>query len=205
MLRKLTDGILAGIMISLGGSVFVACDNRYIGAVLFTVALLCICIKGYALFTGKVGYIVLSHKKDDVSALLLSLLGNIIGSMGAGLLIMVALPKLKETALIMCQTKLTQNWYETLIRAFFCGILMFLAVSIYREKKSIVGILFCVPVFIVAGFEHSIADMYYFALSGIMSNEALKSVVFLALVVLGNALGGMLLPLLSAKEKGEQK
>ena len=47
MLKKILSGVQAGIMISIGGAVFLACDNRYVGAVLFTVALLNICIKGY--------------------------------------------------------------------------------------------------------------------------------------------------------------
>lgn len=198
MLRKITDGILGGIMISLGGSVFLACDNKYIGAVLFSVALLCICLKGYALYTGKVGYIALSHKKDDVSSLLFSLLGNAIGSIGAGYLIMYALPKLSETALKICTAKLEQDLPVAFVRGIFCGFLMYLAVSIYREKNSIAGILFCVPVFILSGFEHSIADMFYFGVSGIKSFEAFA---FIMVVVLGNSVGGILIPLLSAKKE----
>jgi len=62
----------------------------------------------------------------------------------------------------------------------------------------IAGIVFCIPVFILCGFEHSIADLFYFAASGIVSLEAC---LFLWIVILGNALGGMLLPLLN-KVKG---
>lgn len=193
MLKDLTNGFAAGLMVSIGGMVFLSCDNRYVGAVMFAVALLCICYKGYALFTGKVGYIVLSHKKSDWSSLLLALLGNFIATTVCGYLITFAIPALKETALTMCTAKLTQLWPQTLIRGFFCGILMYLAVNIYREKNTVVGILFCVPVFILSGFEHSIADMFYIAASGIVSFEAF---VFIWVVILGNALGGMFMPAL---------
>ena len=76
---------------------------------------------------------------------------------------------------------------------------MYLAVSVWRDRQTPVGILFCIPVFILSGFEHSIADMFYFAASGIVSARAF---VFLWIVILGNALGAMLLPALDLLGKG---
>lgn len=194
MLNKILSGISAGICICLGGSVFLACENRIVGAILFSVALLCICMKGYALFTGKVGYIPEAHDKEAVSVLLLALLGNTIATVAGGYLIALGLPKLKAAAETVCQAKLDQQWWETLIRGTFCGILMYLAVSTYRDNKTPLGILFCIPVFILSGFEHSIADIFYFGASGIIS---LKAFVFIWLVIVGNSIGGMLLPLLN--------
>ena len=101
-------GVIAGILIGIGGSVYLSCDNKYVGAVLFSVALLCICMRGFALFTGKVGFIVESHTKADVSALLLSLLGNLIGTFAAGVAIRYAMPSLGEKALTLCEGKLAQ-------------------------------------------------------------------------------------------------
>lgn len=202
MLKKLTDGISAGIMIAIGGSVFLAVrpQSPIVAAILFSVALLCICFKGFSLFTGKVGYIVESHKKEDWSTLLLGLLGNLLGTFICGVAIRYAFSSYGNLAEQLCLAKLEQPVLAALIRAVFCGILMYLAVSVYREKQSIAGILFCVPVFILSGFEHSIANMFYFAASGIFS---FKAFIYLWLIILGNALGGMLLPLLSlvGKEK----
>lgn len=194
MLKKILSGISAGVCICLGGAVFLACENRIAGAILFSVALLCICMKGYALFTGKVGYIPEAHDKDAVSLLLLALLGNAIATVAGGYLIALGLPKLKTAAETICLSKLDQQWWETLIRGTFCGILMYLAVSTYRDNKTPLGIMFCIPVFILSGFEHSIADIFYFAASGIVS---LKAFVFLWLVILGNSIGGMLLPVIN--------
>ena len=192
---------MAGIMISIGGSVFLATYgsgdilSKSIGAFFFAVALLCICYKGYSLFTGKVGYLPEKHDKEAFSILLWGLLGNLIATVGLGIALSYALPNIREVALTICTAKLTQIWWQTLIRALFCGILMYMAVSIYRDKKTIAGILFCVPVFILAGFEHSIANMFYFGVAGnFFTPEVL---CYLAIVVLGNALGGMLMPLLS--------
>lgn len=192
-MKKLIDGIIAGILIAIGGTVYLMCDNKYVGAVLFAVALLCICIKGYNLFTGKICYIPDNLNKEGFSVLLLGLLGNLIATVICGYLIRYAIPDAGETALAICTKKLDQQFFQTLIRAVFCGILIYLAVDIYRNNNKIVGIIFCIPVFILSGFEHSIADMYYFAASGIVS---LKACGFLWTVILGNSIGGMLIPLL---------
>jgi len=200
ILQKIANGVMAGIMIAIGGSVFLACYgdgsvlNRAIGAFFFAVALLCICYKGYSLYTGKIGFIPEKHDGDAFAVLLLGLLGNLIATVGLGLAVRYAIPNICSVAEAICASKLTQSFGQTLIRGIFCGILMYLAVSIYRDKKTVVGILFCVPVFILAGFEHSIANMFYFAAA---ESFSLDTVVYILVVVLGNTIGGMLLPLLA--------
>ncbi len=199
MLNKLASGAAAGILISIGGSVFLASESRPVGAVLFTVALLCICLKGYSLFTGKIGFLPEAHDRESVSVLLWGLLGNAAGTAVCGLAVRYALPALGAAAETACAARLEQAFAQTLIRAAFCGVLMYLAVSIYRDRNTVVGILFCIPVFILAGFEHSIADMFYFAAA---RSFTLRSLGFLGTVLLGNAAGGMLLPLLMKLGKG---
>ncbi len=199
IVRNIVNGLLAGILISIGGSVFLACYgdgslvNRTIGAVFFSVALLCICYKGYALFTGKVGYIPEKHDADAFSVLLWGLVGNAVSTILIGLALREAIPALGAPAELICTAKLTQSWWQTLVRAVFCGMLMYLAVVIYRDKKTVAAIFFCVPVFILAGFEHSIANMFYFGAAGMVN---LDSALYLAIVVAGNSIGGMLLPTL---------
>ena len=195
MLKNLINGIIAGIAISLGGGVFLAMlpDNKLAGAVLFAVALLCICMRGYNLYTGKICYMPLKHGKEQFSVLLLGILGNLIGTFVCGTLLRYGIPTMGETALNMCQGKLDQTFFQTLIRGIFCGILIYLAVDVYGKNKSIAGIIFCIPVFIMSGYEHSIADMFYFSASGIVS---LKACGFLWTVILGNSIGGMLIPVL---------
>ena len=200
MLRNyILDGILAGGMVSIGGAVLLSCDNRYVGALLFCIALLSICWFGFNLYTGKVGFLLRNHSKSALPEAFWGLLGNAIGTLLFGLLIAYALPHLKEAAIAACEKRLTQLPLQTLVRGFGCGILMYTAVWVYREKKTPLGILFCIPVFILAGFEHSIADMFYFALAGLFR---LQSLWFLLLVVLGNSLGGLFIPFLQSL-KGE--
>ena len=79
---------------------------------------------------------------------------------------------------------------------------MYMAVSTYREKGTLAGIFFCVPVFILSGFEHSIANMFYFGASGMIN---IDSIIYLAVVIAGNSVGGMAMPILNILGKGEPK
>lgn len=202
MLKTFRESLCAGILITIGGTVFLSCENKTVGAVLFSVALLCICYKSYYLFTGKIGYIVEKHTKQDFLNLDIGLFGNLAATFFLGMLLRTVLPNIGEKAAEMCSAKLAQFPLYTFIRGFFCGIMMYLAVSIYKEKNSVLGILFCVPVFILCGFEHSIADMFYLGASGIFS---VKIILFTALVVAGNTFGAIVLPLLKGVHTDEKQ
>lgn len=196
VLSKILSGIVAGILISIGGTICLALlgYDKVVGAILFTVALTTICYKGYALFTGKVGYIVESHTKDDFETLFLCLFGNLIGAVAFGYMIGFAMPSLSEVAYTACLARVENTILQALIKGILCGILMYVAVSVFRENnKNVLGIMLAIPTFILAGFEHSIADMFYFACGNLVSLDAF---IFLVVVIIGNAVGGMLLPLL---------
>ncbi len=184
--------VAAGIFIGIGGTVLLSVENRIVGSVLFSVALLSICTLGLYLFTGKVGYLVHDHKVADILSILAGLIGNGVGCFLAAMGVRLCRPALIETAQALVAPKLTQSPAYAVVAGIFCGILMYTAVQIYRDKNSHSGIFFCVPVFILAGFEHSIADMFYFFCAGIYS---FRMAGFLLLVVLGNAIGGWLIPL----------
>ena len=186
-------GVAAGFMVGIGGAVFMACDVRYAGALLFAVALLTICYLGMYLFTGKVGYLGEEFTWDKVKCLGVGIAGNYLGATWCGLLVSLVRPALMEKSLAACATKLSYSPLVALGLGFFCGVLMYIAVKVYAEKGTALAILFCVPTFILAGFEHSIADMFYLALARTFS---LRSYLFLVMVVIGNALGGVLLPIL---------
>ncbi len=201
IIADICEGIIAGVLISLGGAVYLACSGtalpyaRYIGAFLFPLALVCICQRGYALYTGKIGLILEKHSKNDVSVLLLSLLGNVLGTAAMGFLIAAVIPGLKETAASLVSAKLAQGYPNGLARGFLCGILVFLSVDLYRNNKSSLGIILCIPAFILSGYEHSIADMFYFAAA---ANVSLQSFGYIMMIIIGNSLGGLLIPLLRA-------
>lgn len=195
---------MAGTMISIGGSVFLSLSgtNKIAGAILFSVALLCICMQGYSLYTGKIGFVLSDHSKEAMSVLWLGLVGNIIATVLFGITLGYALPNIVDTASAICVSKLEQEWMQTLIRSVFCGMLMYQAVSIYKNhEKNLFGIFFCIPVFILCGFEHSVANIFYFSVARCFSPQV---VIYILIVILGNSLGGIFFELLSLPLKKEK-
>lgn len=186
--KTLSSGIASGIMVGIGGAVYMSCEDKVVGAVLFSVALLSICCLGMYLFTGKIGYLAESFNKETIASLFAGLIGNFIGATGLGLICACARPGIVEKAQSACSAKLECGILRAVILGALCGILMFIAVKIYRDCKSISGIVFCIPVFILSGFEHSIADMFYFSLAGMFS---LSYAAFILSVIVGNTVGAM--------------
>lgn len=179
--------IAAGIMISIGGAVFLSCENRYVGAFFFCVGLIAVVSLGLNLYTGKIGY-VLDGDGAFFADTVLSVFGNFLGCLLVGLL----LSPIGKVADVV-SAKLDKSLFAAFIDAVMCGILIFVCVEIYKRKNTYIGILFCVPTFILCGFEHSVADMFYFVNARSFSGN---SFLFLAIIVLGNAIGGLLLPVL---------
>ncbi|MBP3436738.1 MAG: formate/nitrite transporter family protein [Clostridia bacterium] len=200
--REVIKGFLAGLCIALGGAVYLASDIKFVGAIFFSVALLTICYFGFSLYTGKVGNLVHHHKGSDLGALFAGLLGNLLGCVVFGTLVRFGLPALAAKAETLSAAKLGETGPEALIRSFFCGVLMFVAVWIFQNKKTVLGIFICIPVFILSGFEHSVANMFYFATG---ASYSLQTLLYTLLLVLGNSLGSWVIPalLLAVEEKKE--
>lgn len=182
----------AGITIGIGGAVYLTLENRVIGAVLFGVGLYTIVLNGLFLYTGKVGYLISAKdKKAYILQLIFTWLGNFAGTaLAAAAISATRIRNLRRTAEVICKTKLADTPHSILILAVFCGILMYVAVDGFREKGNPLILFFCVTVFILCGFEHCIANMFYFSLAGAWS---LRAVIYLLLMTLGNSVGGILL------------
>lgn len=197
-LKTFIFGILAGISISIGGTVFLSLDNKVLGAVFFTVGLFTVCTFGFDLFTGKVCYV---FDKDLPYALGLVVMwvGNFVGAWltaFAESLTRIG-PTLREKAVTMCTVKSDDSLLSLFILGIFCDILIYIAVDGYNKNPHEVGkylsLLFGVTVFILCGTEHCVADMYYFSIAGMWNPHTL---VCLLAISLGNAFGGVLLPLM---------
>ena len=205
MLRQaLWGGIASGMMVGIGGTVYLSCENKIVGAVLFAVALLVICILGLYLYTGKIGLFIENPSKKSAAALAVGLAGNAIGAVLTGILTAIAKPQLVDVAKAACEGKLEGGMLRGLIAAIFCGVLMYAAVKTYAKGKTLVGIIFCIPTFILCGFEHSVADMYYFTVASLAKFDPM-SIVFILVAVVGNTLGGWFLPVLTGLAKGKEQ
>ena len=191
----LLKAIVTGFAIGIGGIVYLSCDNKYIGAALFGTGLFVILTFGLNLFTGKVGYAV-ENKPAYILDLMIIWLGNLMGTVATGLLVLLTrIAPISEKAKAMCETKLSDNLISIFILAFFCGMLMFIAADGYKNIKNPTGQVFAiflpVIVFILCGFEHCVANMFYFTVASAWS---LKAFGYLIIMSLGNAVGGMFIP-----------
>lgn len=202
--------ILAGICIAMGGVVFIQTTvgsggtYKWVGAFLFSVGLFTVLTYKFNLYTGKIGY-VLENDRVYLLEVLVTIVGNLVGCLIVGYFFQF------EYAEVMCQAKMDSflsdggsipGVADALVKGVMCGLLMYIAVDCYKMKGSPLATFICVPVFIMAGFEHSIADMYYFT-SAMMWN--LDSALFILVVILGNALGGILIPAYRLYVNGEKK
>ena len=186
--------ILAGVMISIGGCVFIGCTDKgyaWVGAILFSVGLMTVFQFGFDLYTGKVGY-ALDNKPSYIIDLIVMILGNLIGCIMVGYM----MPSSTAENFIIARLD-NVDYLRVLFKGILCGLLMFIAADIYKKRNSFVGAFICVPVFILSGFEHSIADMFYFMSAGFHGLDiafSLDAVLFILVVIIGNAIGGLLIP-----------
>jgi len=191
-LRVLALAVLAGIAIGIGGVLYLSVENKVVGALMFTVGLYAICIHGLNLFTGKVGYLV-NEKASYLINLLEIWVGNLCGTYLAAFAARQTRVKgISETAKAMCKIKMGDGLFSLFLLAVFCGFLMFIAVDGYKAVKNPVILFMGVASFILCGFEHCIADMFYFSVAGMWSGGAFLRIV---IITLGNSLGGILIPL----------
>lgn len=195
--EKWLRAILAGWMIGTGGVLFLCVENRYMGSFLFGIGLFTILVFKLSLFTGKVGYAV-QEKPTYLLDLAIIWLGNLIGTVSVGLLMLQTrlAAGLTEKAAAICQIKLNDNLVSILVLSVFCGMLMFLAADNFKKAENAVqkniGIFMPVMVFILCGFEHCVANMFYFTVAEVWS---LKTIGYLFVMSIGNALGAFIFPI----------
>jgi len=218
--------ILAGGFIGLGAMYFtlVTSDaslpfalSRLLGGVVFSLGLILVVVAGAELFTGNnLLVIAWADKKISTREMLLNWLvvfiGNAIGAIGLALLIALShhldmnQSAVSQQALKIALHKVSLPFWEAFFKGMLCNILVCLAVWLALAGRSvtdkILAIVFPISAFVAAGFEHSIANLYFIPLGmiikwqGGMANESLTSLDLYGLaanlvpVTLGNILGG---------------
>jgi len=188
---ELKKSIVAGIMICIASTLYVAVDNHVIGAILFAFGLLTVFELGLNLFTGKAVYC----KQHTLSEMATFLIGNGIGCAIVGIFVSLSTKanQLTETAYNLCENKFSANLVNLFFSAILCGILMAIAVLANKigtnvVSKSFIAIV-CVATFILIGGEHCIADIGYMVLGKYIT---LTSAIKMAFIIVGNLIGSMI-------------
>lgn len=189
--------VMTGFAIGIGGVAYLSCSNQYLGSFLFGTGLFVILSFGFKLFTGKVGYAV-ENKPSYIFELITIWLGNFLGTFIMGTMISCTrISDISVRAADLCDIKLNDSLLSIFVLAFFCGILMFIAADGYKNIEytagKILSVFLPVMVFILSGYEHCIANMFYFTLA---EEWSLKAFCYLIIMTLGNAAGGIFIPLI---------
>lgn len=197
IIKLIAKSILAGVLIALAGIVYTKCTDKVVGSFLFSFGLCLVLILEAKLFTGVIGYC--TTKKDFLDAGVILCI-NLISAFLVGLLFRMG--SSSDSAKVIADAKLDvfyDTWWITLLKSIGCGICIYGAVEGYKKTKSFIPVILGVMVFILAGFNHCIADAFYIGASPFYW----INLVYLLLVAVGNAIGSILIRLLQRGWKDE--
>lgn len=192
IIKLITKSILAGVLIALAGIVYLNCSDKVVGSFLFSFGLCLVIILEANLYTGKVGYI---KSVDDLSEVLFMLILNVVSAYLVGIL--SGMGPIHDSAAAIVTTKLETEWWITLLKSIGCGICIYGSVEGYKKTKSFIPVILGVMCFILAGFNHVVADAFY------IGAARFGSLQYLLLVAMGNAIGSILIRLLQRGWKDE--
>ena len=214
-------GILAGLAIGVGGFLYILMVflikgelGKVLGSTLFAIGLFTVCTFSLHLYTGKIGLV---YEKKQTSTFYISLpimlIGNAIGAIGLGYICYFSFRNLDifQTALNTANVRLSFNSFDDYlsccIKSLLCGLCVYLAVKSFAYKRiSIIGTLLLVIfvfIFVYCGFQHCVANMFYF---GFANTWSWQTAVDLALCILFNSIGPVIgVLLLKANQKVEKQ
>ncbi len=215
------SGILAGIYIGFGALAATTVGAfgglptglaKFLAASIFCVGLVLVVIPGSELFTGNIlmsaGLVTrVSSLRKVLRNWIFVYLGNFTGAIllalavfGSGLLGSAV----GENAAGIATAKLQIPFGQALLRGVLCNMLVCLAVIMAVGSKTNFGKILCIyfPItaFVLSGFEHSVANMYFLPAGLLVQGEFISRFgsIFSNLipVTIGNVIGGLLIILL---------
>nr|WP_297765307.1 formate/nitrite transporter family protein [uncultured Butyrivibrio sp.] len=223
ILKTFLLSILAGAFIALGGlgSQIASCcaadpsSARMISSVVFPIGLFMVLIGGAELFTGNcLIFIPVLSGKAKISGMLKNWVIVYFGNMVGGFLIALtatyshiysfANNALAENVVATAVTKANISFSDGLLRGILCNVLVCMAVWCSFSADEIAGKVLAlwlpVMLFIICGFEHCVANMYFIPAGMLASAEYGISAQGLSLfgffvtnlipVTIGNIIGG---------------
>ena len=197
-------GILAGLAIGLGGFLYIIMKHfvpgelgNVLGSLLFSVGLFLVCTFRLSLYTGKIGLIFEGKQAQDYYiSLPVMILGNAIGAFALGYLCYFIFrnTEVMETVTAACTSRTTLDTFDayllTAIKSLLCGLCVYLAVKCFNLNRlkplGIILLILFVFIFVFCGFQHCIANMFYFGFGNHMNWYTL---INLLLVIVFNSIG----------------
>lgn len=188
-IATLRSSVLAGICIGIAGFGYLM-SKDIIGIVLFTFGLLAVLHYGFKLYTGTVGFFG-SSRGLPLKEIPLVLFGNIIGTLIVALLTYASAKDLQSVAQGILESRLENGILRSGILSIGCGFIMTTAVCFAKYENRWLPLLFGVPIFIVCGFPHCIADAFYYLAVPVSywSAHLINIIGLYVSIVIGNAIG----------------
>lgn len=189
------SAILSGICIGIAGWGYLATMN-IIGAVLFCFGLLAVINYRLTLYTGTAGFVKFhnSNRKlsigPSVGYLLFVLLGNIVGCLLVALLARLSPIDLSASAQSILEGRLSVGPLRCGLLAIGCGFIMTTIVTFARQDK-LLPLLFGIPLFIICGFPHCVADAFYYLVVPLeyTKHHWMEIAILYPCLVVGNFIG----------------
>lgn len=197
--RMLALSVLAGAFIAMGalfsttataGSTLPFGITKLVGGLVFCLGLILVVIAGAELFTGN-NLIVMAWAGGRVSTALLLrnwvivYFGNFVGSVLTAVMMLFSGQYLFSggavglNALNIANAKVNLGFGQAIVLGIFCNALVCLAVWLCMSARTtmdkILAIIFPITAFVTAGFEHSIANMYFIPLALLIKSSASTS------------------------------
>lgn len=204
-LKVFLFGIFAGLAIGLGSFIFTLVTSyatgtwgSILGSALFSIGLILVCVLGLQLYTGKVGVVFDYRKKlkENAINLPIMLIGNAIGAFALGILchfIFMNVSDIAARIAFISNAKMDYVNHNVFLEGIFCGALVYIAVYFFKNLENwamkIIGIIVSVTLFVYCGFQHCIANMFYFGMSFDWKLDMLWNIL---IVVLTNSVGALL-------------
>lgn len=219
LLRLAMLGMLAGAFIGVGALMFalVSSDaslgfaaSRMLGGLAFSLGLILVTVAGAELFTGN-NLLVMARASGCVSTRdvlrnwVVVCVANFVGAFGMALLVWLSGHAtmnggaVGSTVVAIATAKAGLSATDAFFRGILCNVLVCTAVWMALAGRSVmdkaVAIVFPITAFVAAGFEHSVANMYYFPLARLLGapvgwDDFARN---LGLVIAGNLFGGSVL------------
>ncbi|MBL0121568.1 MAG: formate/nitrite transporter family protein [Betaproteobacteria bacterium] len=228
LLSMLMLSMLAGAFIGLGGLYFVLVKSdpslgfaarQVLGGVVFSLGLILVVVAGAELFTGN-NLLAMAWAERRISTRevlrnwVIVCVGNFIGAAGLALLVYLSRhPEMNNGAIAkeyvaIAAAKVSMPFWTALFKAILCNVLVCMAVWMSLAGRSVIdkvaAIIFPISAFVAAGFEHSVANMFFIPLAMLLQTFDGVGAGAIAItwtgffgnlvpVILGNILGGSVL------------
>jgi formate/nitrite transporter len=220
LIRGILSGAILGVATSLAFNAALSTGQPLVGAIIFPVGLVMIVLLGLELVTGSFGLLPLAWLDRDASAGQVVVnwswvfLGNLIGSIGYGALLAIALTNMgtsepsgvaarliaaAEAKTIGYAALGTAGMVTAFVKAILCNWLVCLGVVLAMTTNSTIGKIAAawmpITVFFAQGFEHAVVNMFIIPTGMLLGAKVTFADWWLwnqIPVTLGNLVGGFM-------------